>query len=96
MAVQTIDYTLKVPKELKEIIDAETALVKHFINGGDINGAMALLPGVMVAADGYQHVAEEIKSQFKDEAAAYLVHKQWESLEKDPVSVDPGAPELPA
>jgi len=81
--VETVDYTMKVPKETKEIVDAECALLKHFINGGSLEGAVALLPMMMTAVNGYEKVPAELKSQYNDEAAGYLIHKQWDSLKKD-------------
>jgi len=82
MSVQKVEVKMMVPKELKEIIDAVTGLVGHFIKGGDIAGALLLVPSVMTAVDGYEKVSEELKSDGQDEAAAYMVHKVWESLKK--------------
>ncbi len=78
--VETVEVTMKVPKELKEIIDAETMLIKHFVNGGDLAGATAMLPAILAAVDGWQKVGAEVKSQYQDEAAGYLIWKQWDSL----------------
>lgn len=84
MAVETVAYTLQVPKEGKELIDAQAGLVKHFRNGGSVEEAVSLLPAVMQAVDGVGKVKEELQSQYKDELAAYSLHKNWEALEKEP------------
>ena len=79
---------MEVPKEGKEVIDATAAITKHFVNGGSVLEAAALLPAVMKAVEGVDGVKEEIKSQYKDELAAYAVHRVWESLEKDETPIE--------
>lgn len=91
MAVETVSYTMEVPKEGKEVWDAASALVAHFVNGGDLATAATLLPAVMTAADGAGKVMEELKSQYKDELAAYGVHKMWDALEKKAPAAPEGA-----
>lgn len=83
MAVQTVPYTMQVPKEGKEIIDAQHAITKHFRNGGSVAEAATLLPALMTAVDGASAVVDEMKSQYNDEMAGYGVHKLWDSLKKD-------------
>ena len=85
MSVQKVEVKMMVPKEVKEIIDAVTGLVGHFIKGGDIIGAAPLIPSLMTAVDGYEKVGEELKSDGQEEAVAYTVHKVWESLKKPAV-----------
>ena len=89
MPLETVDYTMKVPKEGKEVVDASAAIVKHFINGGNVATAALLLPAVMKAVDGVSGVGAEMKSEYKDELAGYTVHKLWDSLEKDAPEVSP-------
>jgi len=79
--METVDYTLKVPKEGKEILDAALALVAHFRAGKGLSEAVALLEPVKEAVDGASGVVEELKSEYKDELAAYGVHKLWEALD---------------
>ena len=76
-------YEMHVPKEGKELVDAVHGLVSHFVNGGDVAGATAQLPAVMSAVEGINKLGDELKSDGKDELAAYLVHRLWEALEKD-------------
>ena len=83
-AIETVDYTMKVPKESKEIVDAQSGLLQHFVTGGSVEGAVAFLKPVMDAVEGYQKVAKELKSKYNDEAVAYLVHKNWEALKGGP------------
>lgn len=82
MSVEFVQYPLAVPKEGKEIIDAVTGLVAHFVNGGKLEEAAAFLPAVMSAVDGYQKLGEELKGEGKDELAAYLVHKVLSAIQK--------------
>jgi hypothetical protein len=88
MPIELVPYTLNVPKEIKEVIDAQHALTKHFVNGGDLAGAASYIPALLQAVEGVQKVGEEIQSEYQDEAAGYAVHKVWDSLKKD-VPVQP-------
>jgi len=90
--IQTIPYTMQVPKEGKEIVDASSAITKHFINGGSMADAYALLPGVMTAVENAKQTMVEMKSQYKDELAGYSVHKFWDALDKDEVEAAPDQP----
>lgn len=80
--MELVPVNMQVPKEGKEIVDAATALIAHFVNGKPLAEAAALLPELLKAADGFGIVSEEIKSQYKDELAAYAIQKIWDSLEK--------------
>lgn len=80
--VEKVKVELDVPKELKEVIDVAAGLVAHFRNGGDLAGATAMIPMLMAAIDGFEKLDDEMKSDGKDEAAAYMMHKMWEALEK--------------
>jgi len=80
MAVETVNYSLQVPKESKEVVDAVAAIIEHFKAGKSITEAAALLPGVMTAVDNVGKVGEEVKSVYNDEAAAYCVHKVFGAL----------------
>ena len=82
--METVEYKMNVPKEGAEMIDAITILVKHFKNGGDINGAMAYLGQIATAVDGAAKIVDELKSEYNDELAAYLVHKTWDALKATP------------
>lgn len=86
MSVVTVDVTLKVPKEGKEVVDAVSGIIGHFRKGGDLAGAAAYLPAVMAAVEGNEKLPEEIKSQHKNALAAYTVEKVWGSLEAPPVT----------
>lgn len=80
MAVETVNYSMQVPKESKEVVDAVAAIVEHFKAGKSVIEAAALLPAVMVAVDGVNKLGEEVKSAYNDEAAAYCVHKVFGAL----------------
>jgi hypothetical protein len=80
MAVQTVDYSMKVPKEGKELCDALASVVSHFKAKKSIAEAASLLPNVMSAVDGVSNVVDEIKSDYNDELVAYMVHTMWTAL----------------
>jgi hypothetical protein len=88
MSVEVVQYSMSVPKESKEVVDAVSAIVEHFKAGKSVVEAAALLPAVMVAVDGVQKLGEEAKSAYNDEAAAYCVHKVFGAL-KGPEVVQP-------
>lgn len=80
MSVVTVPYSMEVPKEGKEVVDSLTSIYEHFASGGSLEEAAALLPGVMQAVEGVKTVVEEIKSDYNDEMAGYVVHKVWGAL----------------
>jgi len=85
--METVKYCMEVPKESKEMVDAVAAIMAHFVSGKSIAEAALLLPTVMDAVNGYDKVPGEMKSQYNDEAAGYLVHKMWDALKK-PAAVE--------
>jgi len=86
MPVETVNVSIAVPKEGKEIIDAVAGIVAHFKGGKPLAEAVALLPAVMQAVDGYDKVGEEFKSEQSDELAGYAVHKLLAALKVQPVA----------
>lgn len=76
-----VKVELQVPKEAKEIVDALAAIAEHFLSGHGIAEAAALLPALLSAAQGAQDVIPAIKSEYKDELAAYLVKRILGTLE---------------
>lgn len=85
--MQTVTVSFQVGKESKEVVDAVSSIVEHFVAGKSVDQALALLPAVMQAVDGYQKIAEEVKSQVADETAGYLVHKVLGVLRSKVVAV---------
>lgn len=79
--MNTVPVELMVPKEMHELIVAVTDLVKHFKQKKPLAEAMALLPQVVAAVEGVELLGEELKSEGRDEAAAFLVHKMMEALQ---------------
>lgn len=75
MSVTTVSYTMEVPKELMEVIDLLDGILEKVMTKADVATYIELLDEASAAAGGIQNVAEEAKSQYRDEAAAYLVHK---------------------
>lgn len=70
--IQTVNVTMAVPKESKEVVDAVVGLIRHFKQGGDLAGATAKLPMVLAAVDGWEKLGEELKGQQLDEAVGYV------------------------
>lgn len=92
MAVTTVDYSMKVPKELKEVVDLLDKAVAKLKAKAPFSEYADLLGPLMAALEGIGGVGEEIKSEYKDEAAAYLVHKLMGTL----LAPAEAAPEAPA
>lgn len=82
--MDTINVTLGVPKEGKEIVDALSAILAHFMAKRPLAEIAGHLPAIMVAVDGYQKLGEEIGSDANDELAGYLVCKMFEALKVKP------------
>jgi len=73
--METVEYLMKVPKELKDVIDLMDGLVEKIMAKADLKEYTTLLGDLMLAVEGVDGIAEEAKSQYRDEAAGYLVHK---------------------
>lgn len=73
--METVEVTVRVPKEGKEIVDAAVAIIAHFRAGKSLAEAAALLPSVMQAVDGWDKLGAEISSAQNDELAGYTVQK---------------------
>jgi hypothetical protein len=78
--METVKYEMAVPKEGKELVDAVMVLLKHFKGGGDVSSAMVHLGLVATAVEGAAGVVDELKSEYNDELAGYLVHMLWDAL----------------
>jgi len=89
MPVEKVAYTMNVPKESKEIVDAVVAIIVGVKSSG-LMGATAALPLLIPAVDGYEKLGDEMKSDGADEIAGYLVHKVMGAL-KGPAAVPPTA-----
>lgn len=90
--METVDYTMKVPKEMKEVVDLLDGLLEKIMSKAGASSYMSLLDELMAAIDGVGGIAEEAKSQYRDEAAGYLVHKLLGRLL--PVAKSESPPEL--
>lgn len=71
--VQKIDVVMGVPKEGKEVIDFICALIKDIKEKKSLTELMAELPKLVLAVEGLGNLGEELKSDGKDELAAYVV-----------------------
>lgn len=73
--METVDVTMQVPKEIKEIVDLLDGILQKVMAKAPIADYAGLIDEAMLAADGVTGVSEEVKSAYRDEAAGYLVHK---------------------
>ena len=73
-----VKVEIEVPKESKELLDAVFVLVRHFKDGGDINGAAAFLPAILAGIEGVDKLPEELKGPNVKGLASYGVEKIWE------------------
>lgn len=75
MAIEKISYSMEIPKESKEVVDFIDMILEKVMNKAPIAEYATLLVGIMPAIDGVGKLGEEMKSDGRDEVAAYLVHK---------------------
>ena len=70
---------VSIPLILKEIVDA-IFKVWDLVERKAWGEISVVAPSLMAAIDGYAKVKEEIASEYRDEAAGYLLHKLMEKL----------------
>lgn len=73
--ISTIDYTMKVPKEGKEVVDLIDAVLEKVLSKSDIASFTELMDELYAAADNITMLDDEVKSEYRDELAGYLTHK---------------------
>jgi len=71
--IVTIPVTLEIPKETKEVIDALDVILEAAMSGRGATAFVTTFDELMKAADGAAQIKGEMKSQYRDEAAGYLV-----------------------
>lgn len=79
--MELVQVSMDVPKEAKEVVDAMSAVIAHFVAKKSLAEAAALLPALLKAAEGVGNVAAEVKSQYKEELSSYLLKSLWEAFE---------------
>jgi hypothetical protein len=73
--METVGYTMEVPKETKEVFDALEGLILHFKAKKSVTEAAALLPSVLAAVDKIDQLDDEAKTDKLDESVGYGIHK---------------------
>lgn len=73
--METVKYEMEVPKEAKEVIDLADAVIEKIMAKSDVSDYLTLIGELSSAIDGIEGVVDEMKGQYRDEAAGYLVHK---------------------
>lgn len=82
--MSTVKKELEVGKELSEVIDAVTDLLEDILAKKELGLVAAEnLPSLMSAVDGYDQLALELKSDKRNETAAYAVARLLEVLAPD-------------
>ncbi len=88
--IEVVKYELDVPKELKEVVDLLDAVLAKVLAKESLASYTELFDELVKAGEGIGAVGDEAKSQYRDEAAGYLVHKLLGRLM--PVKEAPPAP----
>lgn len=79
--IVTVQETLEVPKECKEIADAVVDILQDALDKKGIGEIAAEnIAGIMVAAEGYDKVTDEAKSKYRSDLAAYVSKKLMDTL----------------
>ena len=78
--VQTVNVTMAVPVEGKQVIDSVSAIIEHFRAGKSLVEAASLLPSVMLAVENVGAIGEEVESIYNDELAGYTIQKVFSAL----------------
>lgn len=73
--MEVVKYEMSVPKEIKEVVDLLDGVAQKLMAKAPVSEYADLLGSLMSAVEGIGAVSEEIKSEYRDEAAGYLVHK---------------------
>jgi len=73
--VDKVIVQMEVPKEGKEVVDFLDQVLEKVMAKAPLAEYATLLTAIMPAVDGVAKLGEEMKSDGKDELAAYLVHK---------------------
>lgn len=73
--IKKVTVELAVPKEAMEVVDFLDAVLEKVMSGAPINEYASIFTDIIPAIEGIQNVPNELKSDGKDEIAAYLVHK---------------------
>lgn len=74
--VVTVNHTIGVPKESKEVIDFLTDLIEDIKAGKPVGELTAEnLPNLMTAIEGYDQIPLEVKGEHLSETLAYAVDR---------------------
>lgn len=92
MTVVTVPHTLNVPKESKEIVDGIVELITDLKAKKSTSVVLAdQLDNLSQYIDGWDQLDDELKSEYRDDLAGYLVQQIMEVLMpiKTPVTETP-------
>lgn len=78
--VKTVKVELSVPKESKEVVDFLTAILKKVKAKAPMADYADLLDEGYAAVSGVDKLADEAKSEYRDDLAGYLVKEVMEEM----------------
>ena len=78
--MEVVKYEMDVPKEGFEVINFINEILEKVMAKAELAEYAELIGKASVAVDGISKVAEEIKSENRDELAGYMVHKLMGTL----------------
>lgn len=81
MKVQTVDITIAVGKESKDVADVLSELIKDIREGKRLGALTENIAGIIKAVDGYEMLDDEQKHKSKHGTRAYLSMKISEALD---------------
>ena len=73
--MNTVKVEMEVPKELKEVVDALDAVLEKVLAKADIAEYLTLVGTLSAAADGVDQLGDELKSEHRHAAVAYLTER---------------------
>lgn len=81
MTIVTIPHTLNVPKESKEIVDGIVELIRDLKAKKSTSAVLAgQIDNISGYLDGWDELDDELKSEYRDDLAGYLVQQVMEIL----------------
>jgi len=83
-SVETVEVTMQVGKESKDVADVLAELVKDIRDGKTVGALTENVQGIMKAVEGYDKLDDEQKHASAHGTRAYLAMKLSEAIEYQP------------
>lgn len=85
--VETINVTMEVGKESKDVVDVLAELINDVKEGKKLEALSENMTGLIAAFEGYQMLDDEQKHESMHGTRAYMVMKLSEALVYKPIAV---------